>query len=120
MPITRLNRSKLNNLIDNLECENDMHVIKFYSDTCPMCLNLKSYYADISEKFSNVKFHVCNMNRGERIEKRLNFYGTPTICMIKTGDDPKTWILADPDNPNDKTWYYSRDIIDFIKENYKK
>jgi len=106
--------------MDNADAEPGTYVIKFYSDTCPMCLSLKSYYGDISEKFSNVKFHAFNMNRGEGVEKRLNFYGTPTICLIKTGDDPKIWVMAEPENPNNKTWYHSSDIINFIKENYKK
>jgi len=119
MRITKLSRGELNDMVNNVDQEDAVNVVKFYSDSCPMCANLRDYYVDISYKFSKVNFFVFNMNRGEGVEKKLNFRGTPTLAMIKTGDNPKILIMPDPDNPNDRTWYYSKDIIKFIKDNYK-
>ena len=60
-----------------------------------MCIHLRDYYIDISRKFSGINFCVFNMNRGEGIEKKLGFYGTPTICIIKTGDNHKISVMPD-------------------------
>ena len=117
MKMKKLNRSKLDDMIANENQENAVNVIKFYSDTCPMCIHLRDYYIDISRKFSGINFCVFNMNRGEGIEKKLGFYGTATICIIKTGDNHKISVMPDPDKPSDHTWYRSKDIIQFIKDN---
>ena len=50
----KLNRSKLDDMIANENQENAVNVIKFYSDTCPMCIHLRDYYIDISRKFSGI------------------------------------------------------------------
>ena len=58
MKIKKLNRSKLNDMINNFDQENSINVIKFYSDSCPMCINLRDYYVDISQKFKNDSFSI--------------------------------------------------------------
>ena len=117
MKIKKLNRSKLNDMINNFDQENSINVIKFYSDSCPMCINLRDYYVDISQKFSKINFCVFNMARGQGVEEKLGFYGTPTICMIKTGDNHEITVMDDQEKPSDHTWYKSEEIIKFIRDN---
>jgi len=117
MKIKNLNRAKLNDIIDNVGQEDAINVIKFYADTCPMCVRLRDYYVDISQKFSKINFCVFNMARGQGIEDRLGFRGTPTICMIKTGENHSITVMDDPENPSDHTWYKAADIIEFIRNN---
>ncbi len=117
MKIKKLNRAKLNDMINNVNQEQTISVIKFYAETCPMCVNLRDYYVDISRKFSKINFCVFDMSKGQGIEDELGFYGTPTICMIKTGENHDITVMDDPENPSDHTWYRSSDIIKFIRDN---
>jgi len=117
MKIKNLNRAKLNDMIDNVNQEDAVGVIKFYADTCPMCIGLRDYYVDISRKFSKINFYVFNMARGQGVEDKIGFYGTPTICMIKTGERHSITVMEEPENPNNQTWYKSEDIIKFIRDN---
>ena len=117
MKIKKLNRTKLNNMIDNIDQENSVNVVKFYAETCPMCVNLRDYFIDISQKFSKINFCVFDMARGQGIEDKIGFLGTPTICLIKTGDSPSIAVMEDPENPSNHTWYKADDIITFIRKN---
>tara|TARA_B100000282_G_scaffold52259_1_gene33490 strand:+ start:8475 stop:8771 length:297 start_codon:yes stop_codon:yes gene_type:complete len=96
-------------------------VIKFYSNGCHLCHNLKDYYEDISnnDQFSDIHFFAFNVDNYPDIEKQLKFNGVPTISLVKTYTEdvsPKVRILKDPDKPNEQTWYRSRDIKQFITE----
>jgi len=117
MRIKRLSRVKLNKMIDNIDQENTVNVIKFYSDTCPMCVNLRDYYVDISQKFSKINFCAFNMSGGHGLEDKMGFHGTPTICMVKTGDAHSITVMEEPENPSNHTWYKAADIIRFIRDN---
>tara|TARA_B100000989_G_scaffold183957_1_gene138442 strand:- start:6547 stop:6864 length:318 start_codon:yes stop_codon:yes gene_type:complete len=96
-------------------------VIKFYSNGCHLCHNLKDYYEDISnnEQFSDIHFFAFNVDNYPEIEKQMKFNGVPTISLVKTymqDASPKIRILKDPDMPNEQTWYRSKDIKQFITE----
>tara|TARA_B100000073_G_C23623871_1_gene529677 strand:- start:345 stop:674 length:330 start_codon:yes stop_codon:yes gene_type:complete len=96
-------------------------VVKFYSNGCHLCHNLKDYYEDLSgaKDYEDIHFFAFNVDNYPEIEKQLKFNGVPTISVIKTYADntkPKIRILRDPENPNEQTWYKIRDIKSFITE----
>jgi len=97
-------------------------VLKFYSNGCHMCHNLKEYYEDMSnnKEYENIHFYAFNIDTYPDIQADLGFNGVPTIAMINTYKNrrlPQIKILADPNDPSDATFYKMRDIKSFIDEN---
>lgn len=120
MSVDRLSHGALNKILGGEVVQDATCVIKFYSNTCELCHNLKDYFEDISAKedFSDVHFFAFNVNDYQKIEKMLNFNGVPTISVVKAkpgSKKPKIRIMPDPDPPNEKTWYYANDINNFIE-----
>jgi hypothetical protein len=100
--------------------EDSTCVVKFYSNNCHLCHNLQDYYVDISndEKYSDLHFFAFNIDDNQIIEKKLKFNGVPTISVIKTfasDHKPRVRVLDDPPTPQEKTWYTSKYIRDFIE-----
>jgi thiol-disulfide isomerase/thioredoxin len=96
-------------------------VVKFYSNDCHFCHALSGYYQDLSEEeeFSDVHFFAFNLQDKPTLEAQMSFKGVPTISIIKTTETnkpPRIRIMPDPDPPNQKTWYYSKDIKEFINK----
>tara|TARA_R100000008_G_scaffold57544_1_gene35587 strand:- start:1534 stop:1872 length:339 start_codon:yes stop_codon:yes gene_type:complete len=94
-------------------------VVKFYSNNCHLCHNLREYYADISdyERYSRLKFFAFNVDDHPQIEKTMKFSGVPSIVVIHTNIGnrrPTTRLLPEPEEPNDSTWYRVREITSFI------
>tara|TARA_R100001129_G_scaffold13818_1_gene9132 strand:- start:238 stop:609 length:372 start_codon:yes stop_codon:yes gene_type:complete len=121
MSVSRLSTSALNKILTGKVKEDSTCVVKFYSNDCHLCHSLQEYYVDISneEEHSDVHFFAFNIDDNQMIEKRLKFNGVPTITLIKTyASDmkPRVRVLADPSEPNEKTWYTTRQIKDFIAE----
>jgi hypothetical protein len=124
MSIDRLSNDALQKIISGKIKENVSCVIKFYSNDCHMCHALSGYYKDISddEEMSDIHFFAFNINDNPGMEKKLNFNGVPTISVIKMSDTarlPKIRIMPDPDSPNEKTWYSSNAIKEFINKEIK-
>ena len=122
MSVKRLSRTSLMKILDGQVKEDAICVVKFYSNGCHLCHNLKDYYEELSGKsdYENMHFFAFNVDNMPEIEKQLRFNGVPTISLVKTyADDtePKVTILHDPTEPNEKTWYRIKDIVSFIKEN---
>ncbi len=122
MSVKRLSRTSLMKILDGQVKEDAICVVKFYSNGCHLCHNLKDYYEELSDKsdYENMHFFAFNVDNMPEIEKQLRFNGVPTISLVKTyADDtePKVTILHDPTEPNEKTWYRIKDIVSFIKEN---
>jgi len=120
MPVDRLSIEGLRKIIKGNVKEDATCVVKFYSNDCHLCHNLKGYYEDISnsESYGDIHFFAFNVDSYPMIEKQLSFNGVPTISVIKTyaaPRKPKIRILTDPPDPNEKTWYTVRSIRDFIE-----
>ena len=121
MSVNRLSIEALNKILTGKVKEDSTCVVKFYSNDCHLCHSLQEYYMDISneEDFSDLHFFAFNVDDNKMIEKRLKFNGVPTITMIKTyASDmkPRVRVLSDPSEPNEKTWYTTKYIKDFIME----
>ena len=84
-----------------------------------MCHALKDYFVDISnkEQYKDLYFFAYNIDDYPEIEKKLKFKGVPTIFVVHAniGDRvPRMKLLPEPSAPNDKTWYKTIDICNFI------
>jgi thiol-disulfide isomerase/thioredoxin len=121
MSVSRLSPTALKKILAGKVKEDATCVIKFYSNGCHLCHNLKSYYEDLSksEDYQDIHFFAFNVDNYPQIEKQLKFNGVPTISLIKTyvnDTKPKIRVLPDPGEPNENTWYRVKDIHQFIKE----
>lgn len=119
MAVARISREALDNLLGGKVKENATCVIKFYSNSCHLCHSLQDYYVNISnkEKYENIYFFAYNIDDYPEIEKKLKFKGVPTIFVVHANignRKPKISLLPEPEKPNDKTWYRSSDICNFI------
>tara|TARA_A100001011_G_scaffold385744_2_gene460291 strand:+ start:6707 stop:7081 length:375 start_codon:yes stop_codon:yes gene_type:complete len=119
MPVNRISRQSLNDILTGTVSEDATCVIKFYSNNCHMCHSLHDYYLDISnvEKYENVHFFAFNIDDDPNIETDLNFKGVPTLFVIHShiGNRPATLrMMPEPDDPSDATWYKVKEIKKFI------
>ena len=119
MNIVRLTPDALHKILSGHIKEKATCVVKFYTQDCPFCHNLKDYYQEIAneDEYSDLLFFAFNVNDSPSIEKKLNFNGVPTISLIKAGGPvPKVKICPEPEKPNDHTWYTATDIKTFIEK----
>ena len=116
MAVQRLSIKALNNLLDGKTRKAATCLIKFYSNDCHYCHVLKDYYEDISSEYEDIYFFAFNIDDHPEVEKQLKFNGVPTIAMV-IADPPRSRVilLGEPENPNKKTWYRTRDIKNFIE-----
>ncbi len=120
MSVDRLSPFALDKILSGKVKEEATCVVKFYSNDCHDCHKLAEYYKEIAEDedLSDIHFFAFNIHDNPAIEKRLKFNGVPTISLIQTKidkGDAKIRTMPDPDSPNEHTWYYVKDIKDFIK-----
>ena len=118
MSVSRLSVNALDKILGGQVKEKATCVVKFYSNGCTFCHNLQNAYKELAEQYPDTHFFAFNIDDNEAIEKKLNFNGVPTISMIKTyasDAKPRVRVLQDPDEPQEKTWYTSRYIRDFIE-----
>ena len=74
-------------------------VVKFKSDTCPICVDLEPDYQAVSKLFPNVEFFDVDINEEEDLADLFIEDGVPTLYYIK-GKDFKE--LPYPDQGFDK------------------
>ena len=120
MSVDRLTTLALDKILSGKVKEEATCVIKFYSNDCHYCHALAEYYKEIAEdeELSDVHFFAFNVYDNPSIEKRLKLNGVPTISIVQTTTgkgEAKVRTMPDPDSPNEKTWYYVKDIKNFIQ-----
>ena len=117
MPVNRISAGALNKIIEGQLRTKTTCIIKFYSNGCHLCHNLKEYYEGVADEYPDVHFFAFNLDDDPSIEKRLKFSGVPSIVMIKTGTrKPQIRSLSDPEDPNKETWFRVSDIKNFIEK----
>ena len=112
-----LKQLKKGKLKSNATC-----IVKFYSSGCHFCHTLKDYFVDVAESFSerdDIHFFAFNVDDVDDLDRVLKINGVPTIASFKGGPSRKVKIniLDDPEPPNEKTWYFVKDIKKFIESN---
>ena len=89
-------------------------VIKFYSDTCPKCHNIRPMYKDIAKKYANKNIFFYTYNSIEyppRFAEEMGLKGVPSFCLVETGPQPIIKVLGESAKKDRRT-YYTRDEIE--------
>ena len=90
-------------------------VIKFYSNGCHYCRELKDLFEKVSDENNGVLFFAFNISDYPEIQKIMKFDGVPTISLVKAGTTkPRIRLIEEPKKPDKKTWYRARDIQQLI------
>lgn len=120
MKVERLSFNALKKILKGQLKESAVCVVKFYSGGCHYCHALKEYYEDIAEAYEDVHFFAFNTEEAPTIDHLINIDGVPSIALIRYNGlhKPSVRLLEDPEDPNEHTWYRSKDITNFI-ERYK-
>lgn len=118
MSVSRISKDSILKMIKGEVSVSDetLCVVKFYSNNCHLCHALSSYYIDISDSYDDVLFFAYNVDDDEEISEKLNLNGVPSVATFKIsrGNRAKIRNLKDPDTPNEKTWFTSKQIKNFI------
>ena len=116
MLVERLSKRALQKIIGGRVKEPATCVVKFYSNRCHYCRDLKDLFEDVAEEYNEVLFFAFNIKDYPQIQKIMKFNGVPTISMIKVGTTtPRIRLMKEPEEPDKKTWYKVNDIRQFIE-----
>jgi thioredoxin-like negative regulator of GroEL len=123
MKVHRLSEKNLIQIVTGKTLKPALCVIKFYSNGCSYCHNLKEHYQHIADSFSDdpsMYFFAFNIDDVPKLPKQVSINGVPTICKINTGvSRPAIQTLKDPPDPDGLTWYHPADVLKFIKGSTK-
>ena len=114
MPVSRISRRSLEQILGGKVGERHDVVIKFYGQNCHLCHGLRDKFVQISDEYENIFFYAFNMDDGKGLEKKYGFEGVPSICHVRTGTRPKIHFLEEPKKPHKETWYHPTGIRMFI------
>ena len=120
MPVSRISRRSLEQILGGKVAERHDVVIKFYGQNCHLCHALRDKFVQISDEYENIFFYAFNMDDGKGLEKKYGFEGVPSICHVRTGARPKIHFLEEPKKPHKETWYHSTGIRMFIDKHRSK
>ena len=73
MAVTRISRDALDNVLRGDIKENSTFVLKFYSNNCHLCHNLREYFVDVSnkEEYEDLHFFAYNIDDYPELEEKL-------------------------------------------------
>tara|TARA_R110000824_G_scaffold116244_2_gene267613 strand:+ start:2169 stop:2525 length:357 start_codon:yes stop_codon:yes gene_type:complete len=93
-------------------------MIKFYSESCPLCVHLAPVYQEIANEMKDlgrkISFYKIDVDKDKNISDRLDFEGVPTLFLFHDGRYSE--VPYPYDNPEDLTGYRKADIIEHINE----
>ena len=96
-------------------------MVKFHSDTCPLCVALAPVYEEIANEMKatnkNILFYKVDVNKEKELSDRLDFDGVPTLFLFHDGKYSE--VPYPYDSPDDLTGYRKSDIIDHINKKVK-
>jgi len=119
MSVDRLTKTALQKILNGRVKEDAICVVKFYSNNCHLCHNLKDEYTKIATENDDTDLHFFAFNIQDYLEaeKIIGFSGVPSISLIKTGGlRPRIRVLKDPEKPYKNMWHNPKDIIEFIEK----
>ena len=94
-------------------------MVEFYSVTCPLCINFGPVYEEISKEMGNkLKFYKVDVDKEKELTKLMNFDGVPTMFVFHNGDYHE--VPFPYDSPDEKTGYYKKDVVSFIREKIRQ
>lgn len=117
MSVERISKRALQKILGGNVKEPSTCVIKFYSNSCHYCKELKDIFEEAAEEYEDILFFAFNIADYPQVQKVMKFKGVPTISLIKTGTTtPRIRVIGEPAKPHRKTWYRLEDIQEFIKK----
>jgi len=121
MLVKRIDEKNLNRILNGTTTMPGSCVVKFYSNNCHLCHNLKDYYDELANSYDEegLYFYAFNLDDNPKIEGRLGFKGVPTIILVNISEintTPTIKQVTDPHTPNEHTWYSVKDIKVFIEK----
>ncbi|HJM69034.1 MAG TPA: thioredoxin domain-containing protein [Candidatus Babeliales bacterium] len=69
--------------LDVLTEENNVVVVKFYSDSCPPCRMLNGPYNDLVKDNSNIKFVSVNLEVAQELAQKYKVTSIPAVKIFK-------------------------------------
>jgi len=118
MSVSRISKESILKMIkgDVTVDDETLCVVKFYSNNCHLCHALSRYYIDISDSYDDVLFFAFNVDDDEEISEKLKLNGVPSVATFKISRGKRAKInnLKDPETPNEKTWFTTKQIKNFI------
>mgnify|MGYP003656766345 CR=1 FL=1 len=69
------------------EVKTEPHVIKFYSETCHLCVDLQEVFKKLTNDLSNdYKFVKVDIHKEEKLADLFSSDGVPTIIVYEGGN----------------------------------
>lgn len=118
MSIKRISTKALDSLLNGATSRPATCIVKFYSNDCHMCHNLKDIYEESADFYSQqgIDFYAFNIQDNPSIAATLGFEGVPTIVKIETQPpNANTTVINNPQKPTKTTFYRRSDIHKFIE-----
>ena len=111
--IERISTEALYKLVNGEIKEISTCIIKFYSNGCHFCHDLKPVFESLSHSYDDVHFFAFNV-ADQKDKKIYAVSGVPTVCLINTGPSTSVKQLPEPAEPDATTWYTEDFIRKFI------
>jgi len=90
-------------------------VVKFYSDSCPLCVNLAPLYETLSKRYAGrAIFYKVDTFKEKKLTEFFSDDGVPTIYFFHNGNYGE--IPFPYDDPDGWTGYRESDITDYIEK----
>ena len=114
----RVNKASLENFENEILNSSKPCMVKFSHDGCHLCVELKPIYAELAQKYRDIKFFNIDSLKETKLTKIFSDDGVPTIYFFINGDG------AEVPYPEDERSGYSKEslvnfINNFLKGNIK-
>jgi thioredoxin-like negative regulator of GroEL len=87
-------------------------VVKFSSEGCHLCVELKPLYRAISQAYEGMyKFYTLSIDEAPDLSNKYITNGVPTLYIFFNGN---AHLIPDPENPDSETWYDTSYIIEHL------
>ena len=118
MIVSRLSKNVLERILTGDTDNRFKCVIKFYSNKCKYCHELKDDYTKLAEDFQDsVHFFAYNTHDPENIDNLIKLQGVPTVIFVDVKRKvPDVYFLPEPEKPHEEKWYFADDMRKFIEE----
>ena len=94
-------------------------VVKFYSNECYLCVGLKEPYHELAQMHEDVLFFAFNTKDHSNLDSVVEINGTPSICLLKLGENLEIHNLEDPEEPH-KDYFFPMQYMDNFVRSFKK
>ncbi|GFR34826.1 thioredoxin family protein [Thermobrachium celere] len=61
-------------------------VLELYTNSCPVCIQLKPVLEEVANEVENVKFYTINAQENMSVARKYKVMSVPTTLIIKEGE----------------------------------